>query len=167
MLKSRKLRLVIRASLKNMLVQIIEYAPKGDKVVVSASSRDVEKLGWKYNTGNTPASYLTGLLLGKKAKEKGVKEAIVDVGMKGSTKGSKIYACLKGVLDSGLDVPYSEEVLPSEERISGKDIEAYAGKLSENKEAYEKQFAKCLKEGLDPKHISTSFDDIKKKIKVE
>jgi large subunit ribosomal protein L18 len=39
-----------------------------------------------------------------------------------STKGSRIYAALKGVLDSGIKVPYSEEILPSEDRIKGRHI---------------------------------------------
>jgi large subunit ribosomal protein L18 len=81
----------------------------------------LKKLGW-VRTGNVPASYLTGLLAGKKAKNKKVEEAILDMGLQISTKGSRIYAALKGVLDSGIKVPCSEEILPSEDRIRGKHI---------------------------------------------
>jgi len=102
LLLSHKLRLVVRPALKNITVQIVEYHPKGDKVVASANARELEKLGWKFNKGNLPAAYLTGLLAGTRAKEKGIKEAILDVGLNSSTKGSRIFACLKGTIDAGL-----------------------------------------------------------------
>ena len=39
------------------------------------------------------------------------------------TKGSRIFASLKGILDAGIDIPHNEEVLPSEERIKGEHID--------------------------------------------
>ena len=121
LLKSDKTRLVIRRSLSNITVQFVNFIPSGDKTIVSATSTELKKLGWN-RTGNIPASYLTGLLAGKKAKDKKVEEAILDMGLQISTKGSRIYAALKGVLDSGIKVPHSEEILPSEDRIKGRHI---------------------------------------------
>jgi large subunit ribosomal protein L18 len=121
LLKSRKTRLVIRRSLSNISVQFINFMPEGDQTVAEANSTELKKLGW-IRTGNVPASYLTGLLAGKKAKNKKVEEAVLDMGLQISTKGSRIYAALKGVLDSGIKVPCSEEILPSEDRIRGKHI---------------------------------------------
>ncbi|RLF36553.1 MAG: 50S ribosomal protein L18, partial [Thermoplasmata archaeon] len=129
LLVSGKLRLVIRKSLCNINLQIIEYKPEGDKVLVSADSKELVKFGYALNRSNIPAAYLTGLLLGQKAKKKAIKEAILDIGLNTHVKGSRIYASLKGVVDSGLKVPCSEEVFPPEERINGTHISEYAEKL--------------------------------------
>jgi len=119
LLKSGKCRLVVRKSLKNIWLQIIEYSNSGDKVLVSAHSRELAKLGWKGYRKNTAAAYLTGLLCGTKAMKKGIKEAVFDSGLYVSTKGSVTYAALKGALDSGLKVPHSEEQFPKESRLKG------------------------------------------------
>ena len=110
LLKSENTRLVIRKSLSNISVQFVNFDTKGDQTVACALSTELKKIGWD-KTGNVPAAYLTGLLAGKKAREK-----------KTSTKGSRLYAALKGVIDSGISVPHSEEILPSEDRIKGKHI---------------------------------------------
>ncbi len=122
LLISKKPRLVVRKSLKYIRAQIIEFDKKGDKTIASAFSKELKKFGWEHSFKNLPACYLTGLLIGKRAVEKGIKEAILDTGLHPSTKGSRIYACVKGALDAGLKVPISEEVLPSEERIRGEHI---------------------------------------------
>jgi len=121
LIKSEKIRLVIRKSISNISVQFINFNSKGDETIASANSTELKKLGWN-KTGNVPAAYLTGLLAGKKARDKKIEEAILDLGLQISTKGSRIYAALKGVLDSGIKVPHSEDILPSEDRIRGKHI---------------------------------------------
>ncbi len=163
LLKSGKHRLVIRRLLGTIVCQLVDYHPDGDKVLFAVSSRDLRKLGWKGHAANTPSAYLTGLLLGKKAVAGGIKSAILDIGLHNSMKGSRIYAALKGVLDAGLNVPSSEDSLPSDERVSGKHIEDYAKKLK-GSPAYEKQFSLYIKAGLKPEELSSSFEDVKKKI---
>jgi len=121
LIKSGKTRLVIRKSLSNISVQFINYKTEGDETIVSAFSTELKKFGWN-RTGNLPAAYLTGLLAGKRAKDKKIGEAILDLGLHTPTKGSRLYAALKGVLDSGIKVPCSEDILPSEDRIKGKHI---------------------------------------------
>jgi len=122
LLKSRMHRCVVRPSLQNMNVQISLYSPQGDNVVVGSSSLALGHFGWTVHKGNTPAAYLTGYLTGKKAKKKGITEAVLDSGLRTPTKGGRIYACVKGLVDAGIRVPVSEEVLPSMERIEGKHI---------------------------------------------
>lgn len=122
LLKSGEYRLVIRKSNNSTLGQIIKYEPKGDKTIVSSGSLKLEKFGWKKHSGNIPAAYLAGLLLGEKSKEENIKKAVLDIGLQESTKGNRIYAFLKGVVDSGIDVPHSKKILPSEDRIKGKHI---------------------------------------------
>ncbi len=121
LVKSGKARLVIRKSLSNISIQFINFDHQGDKTIASAKSTELKKIGWN-KTGNIPAAYLTGLLAGKKAKDKKIEEAILDLGLQTSTKGSRLYAALKGVLDSGIKIPHSEEILPKEDRIRGKHI---------------------------------------------
>jgi large subunit ribosomal protein L18 len=62
------------------------------------------------------------LLAGKKALSAGVSSAVLDIGLAAPTKGSRVFATLKGMVDAGLDIPYSEDVVPSEERIRGEHI---------------------------------------------
>jgi len=163
LLTSGKPRIVIRKSICNINIQIIEYKPEGDSVLTSANSKELVKLGYSLNRGNIPSAYLTGLLLGQKAKKKGVKEAIVDAGLNAHIKGSKIYAALKGIVDSGLKVPCSKDIFPSEERISGAHISNYAEKLKkENKEKYEKQFSAYIKNKTED--VKKQFNDVKDKI---
>lgn len=123
LLKSRKTRIVVRKTLKNTQVQFVEYYENGDKVLTSALSNElVKKYNWKYSMSSTPAAYLTGLLAGKKAVDKGIKEGILDIGRYVPVTGSKVFAALKGVLDAGVECPYSEEKIPSEDRILGKHL---------------------------------------------
>jgi len=125
LLTSKKPRLVVRRSLNYITAQIVEAGKEGDKTIVAASSKELKKLGWQFACDNIPASYLAGLLVGSKAVKKGVKEAVLDAGLYTSTKGSRIYATVKGAKDAGLNVAVSEEVFPSEERISGKHVEKF------------------------------------------
>ncbi len=123
LLKSRKIRIVFRKSLKNIRVQFVEYAPEGDKIIVSAISNElIKNYNWKYSTATIPAAYLTGLLAGKKANDKGIKEGVVDIGRYRPTTGNKLFAALKGVIDAGIDCPHDDIKIPGEDRIFGKHL---------------------------------------------
>lgn len=117
LLKSGKLRLVVRRTNKNIIAQLVKYEPKGDKTVTLANSKDLEKFGWTKARANIPAAYLTGLVLAKKAGKD--TEAILDMGLQKPTHGSRIYACLKGCVDGGLNIAHDPVIFPSDERISG------------------------------------------------
>lgn len=122
LLKSSKLRVVVRGSHNNFIVQLIKSELKGDKVVLSAYTRELIKYGWNKHRGNVPSAYLAGYLLGKKAIKNNINEAILDVGLQSLTKGNRLYAALKGSVDAGLNIPYDNSMLPKEERIKGKHI---------------------------------------------
>lgn len=115
-------RAVVRRSNRNVTIQIVQYKDTGDAVLATAVSKELGELGWKMSGKNTPAAYLTGLLAGKRAKDKGVEEAVLDIGLRESTKGAVVFAALKGLLDAGLEIPHSDKMIPSEERISGKHL---------------------------------------------
>lgn len=115
-------RFVVRVSNKHIRTQIITYEQKGDRTISSVSSMDLKKYGLK--NSNTSCAYLVGLLCAKKAAKGGIKKAILDMGLHRAVKGGKIFACLKGALDGGLEIPHGD-VLPSEERIFGKNPEEF------------------------------------------
>lgn len=124
LLRSRKPRMVVRKSLKNTQIQFVEYKEGGDNIIASAISKElVSKYKWKYSTSTTPAAYLTGILAGKRAKDKGINECVLDVGRYLPVTGSKIFASLKGALDAGVECPHKEEKLPNEDRIMGKHLD--------------------------------------------
>ncbi len=161
---SGKPRLVTRASLKNVTVQIIVAKPHGDEVLAAANSRElVKNYGWKAPTGNVPAAYLTGLLCGLKAKAKDVEEAILDIGLVSPTKGSKVFAALSGVLDAGVDVPHSEEKIVKE-RNKGEHIAKYAKSLGAGSEEYSAKFSKYTAQGVAPEKIPEHFNKVKAEI---
>jgi large subunit ribosomal protein L18 len=125
LLLGEKPRLVIRKSLKNILIQIVVFGEKGDAVLASAHTRELRKLGWNFTGGNLPSAYLTGLLIGKKAKAKKCTEAIVDLGMQSPIKGTRLFAAIKGAIDAGMHIPHTPENFPSMERIRGDHISAF------------------------------------------
>jgi len=158
-------RMVIRGSLRNISVQLIKAEVGGDKVLVSASSNELaKKYGWQGGGRNLPAAYLTGLLCGYKAIASGVKESVLDMGLHAPTKGSRVFAALKGVFDAGVKIPYNENKLPDEKRIQGQHISEYAKQLSSTPDSYQKRFAEQLSRGLHPEEITEHFSQVKQKI---
>jgi len=164
MLLSEKFRLVVRKSLNSTKASIVQYDSKGDKVLFTIDSKNLGKLGWKGNTGNLPSAYLAGMMLGKKAVKEGIEEAILDIGLNNSTKGSRLYAALAGAIDAGLKIPLGAEILPPKERISGEHISKYAHSIKNDQKRYKKQFYDYIKKGIDPEDIVNHFNDIKGKI---
>ncbi len=125
LLISRKPRFVVRKSLKHTNIQLVMPAKDGDTTLISANTAELKKYGYTGGTGNLPSAYLTGLLLGYRAKKKGQTEAILDMGLYEATKGGRIYAALKGAIDSGLQIPHDPEIFPEEDRITGKHIDKF------------------------------------------
>lgn len=138
LLTSKRPRLVVRKSSRYIRAQIINFEKAGDKTLVSASSQELKNMGWKFATDNLPASYLTGMIIAKKAGKKGIKEVILDSGLYTSTKGNRIYALVKGAIDGGLKIPIDEEILPAEERIKGTHIANNLEKFKTLSQEFEK-----------------------------
>ena len=166
LLKSRTTRVIIRRFNGNMLIQLINYAPNGDNVILTTSTKELKKYDWKLNKGNIPSSYLVGYLCGKKAQNMKVKEAIVDLGLQIPNKKGRIFAAIKGLKDAGLNINCPEDAFPSEERLSGKHMESYFE--SNSKEKGDKtQFSLYTKNKVVIKDISKMLDTIKEKIDKE
>lgn len=152
----------VKVSDQNIAAQVLKPTPTGDIVIASAHSRELAKQDWKGAFNNLPACYLTGLLMGKKTLEKGVKNAVLYIGKDHFT--SRVAACLKGIVDSGVTMPVSEESLPPEERITGRHIAKYASTLKEDQEEYNSRFSAILKNGLKPEDYPTHFEEVRSKI---
>ena len=167
LLVSKKNRLVIRKTLNQIYLQIINYDKNGDKVLFTLNSKILKKYGWGYGLNNLSASYLTGLLFGLGAKKKKITNLILDIGLSSSIKGSVYYAALKGVLDSGIEVPHDKKILPNEDRVKGKHIVDYALLLKKQPELYKKQFSSHLKNNVSLENLTKSFETIKEKILAE
>ncbi|MGB9708164.1 MAG: 50S ribosomal protein L18 [Candidatus Pacearchaeota archaeon] len=132
LLKSRLPRIIIRKTNKYIIMQLVESKEAQDSTIGYANSSELKKLGWSYSFKNLPAAYLTGFLIAKKSEEK-AKEAVLDIGLQRSTKGSRIYAAIKGAIDGGLKIKCSEEMLPSDERIKGQHLKTETAKNIDKK----------------------------------
>lgn len=126
LVKSGLPRLVVRKSNRHVFAQLIEFSKNGDKTISSASSKELKKLGWALALKNIPSAYLTGLIVGVKAKKKNVKKAVLDIGFRTPVHGSIPFAALKGAIDAGIELNFNPEALPSPERISGKHISEHS-----------------------------------------
>lgn len=123
-LKSEEKRFVVRISNTLVRAQIVDYKLEGDVSLVSITSKHLREHGWKHSFKNTSAIYLTGLLVGVIAKQKGIKKVIFDTGVKNFKSKNKIYAALKGIVDAGIECPHDAKAFPSQDRIEGKHIDA-------------------------------------------
>jgi len=125
LLKGNYPRLVVRKSNKYITIQIIKSKNAQDKVLYMVNSKELLKHGWPEDKlgslKNLSASYLAGFLLGKKAKTL-KQELILDSGLIPSTKGSRVYAAVKGVSDAGLKINFSKGIAPSQEKIENKEF---------------------------------------------
>lgn len=124
LLRGGKPRVVVRKTLTQTIVQFIVPEAAGDKVLATAQSIELKDHGWSAGTGNLPAAYLTGFLAGRRAFAKGLKEAVLDIGVQRPSPGGRLFAALQGLLDSGVTVPHSPDVLPAKERVRGTHIGA-------------------------------------------
>ncbi len=160
---SRELRIIIRSSLKHIILQVAKAELIGDKILSSTSSVElVKNYNWRGATGNLPAAYLTGLLAGKKALKSNIKKGVLDLGIATPVRGNRLFAALKGLVDAGLEIPHSEKIYPPEDRIRGENIAKYAKYLSELESPVPaQQFNLYKKQGLDPEKLPKHFEEVK------
>ena len=157
-------RLVIRRSQRYITIQIIEALPQGDHTLLALTSKELHKYGWKTPSGNLPAAYLTGVIMGYKARAKGIGSVIPDIGLRRASSGSRVFAVIKGAQDAGLDVPCTE-MMPDEARLKGQHIASYAEQLQQTSPIdYEQRFRHYIATGIKPEALPTHFDTIKAKI---
>ncbi|ARM77119.1 50S ribosomal protein L18 [Acidianus manzaensis] len=164
--KSKTDRLVVRITNNYVIVSLMRFNPKGDETLAMAHSIELsKKFGWKGDLNNTPASYLTGFLLGIRAKKLNVQKITADIGLFTPSIGARVFYVIKGAIDAGLEIPMGDVEI-DKDRIYGKHIAEYAEKLEqENPEKFNKQFSKYLARGLNPKDLPSHVEEVLNKIK--
>ncbi|MGD0329546.1 MAG: 50S ribosomal protein L18 [Nitrososphaeria archaeon] len=155
----------IRVSNKNILLQVIKASTKGDTVVESVHSRQLQKFDWPFSRKSIPASYLCGLILGLRAKDKTNSRVIVYMGVEPYVSGSRAAAAIKGIVDSGLKIEANAKTFPDDHKIKGGHIIEYAKNLkSSDSDLYNKRFSNYIREGLDIEELSNIVEKVKKTI---
>jgi large subunit ribosomal protein L18 len=122
LLASGKVRCVVRLTSRHSIIQFVEYAEQKDHVLTGATSKELVPFGWSKGTASVTAAYLAGYLAGTKAKAMGIEESVADVGFVDPRSNERLRACIKGVIDSGVNVPFGLEC--DESRLRGEHIGA-------------------------------------------
>jgi len=195
-----KYRLIVRFTNKDIICQIAYARVYGDVIVVSAYSHELPKYGIKVGLANYAAAYCTGLLVARRILHKfglndiytGVTEAdgedfsvedidgqpgafrcYLDVGLARTSTGAKIFGCLKGAVDGGLDIPHSNKRFPGydaeskeynpevhKNHIYGQHVANYmASLLDDDEEAYKRQFSSFIKEAVTSDSLEKMYRD--------
>lgn len=141
-------RLVVRRTNRQIIAQLVVPADEGDQTLVAVYSTELTGYGYEGSTSNTPAAYLTGMLLGIRALNAGYDSGILDIGLARAKPGARVFAALKGAVDGGFDIPHGESVLPDEERLKGAHITAYAPERAETLAANVEAVALAIKKEL-------------------
>lgn len=160
-----KYRLVARITNSRVIAQVIYATIQGDRVFCAADSQELRRWGVTTGLANYAAAYATGLLLARRLLNKvGLSEMYegnkdygkdydvnndvrerrpfkvnLDVGLKATTTGSKVFAVMKGATDGGLNVPHSTKRFPGQSgeeenkvlrtRVLGGHVDAYIKEL--------------------------------------
>ena len=61
-------------------------------------------------------------------------------------------------------MPFSKDIIPSEERIQGNHIAEYAKKIKANDDLYKSRFSSNLGLGLEPEKYPSHFSEVKDRI---
>ncbi|GIL83351.1 hypothetical protein Vretimale_11298 [Volvox reticuliferus] len=201
-----KYRLVVRFSNRDVTCQIVRSTIKGDIVEAAAYAHELPDYGLKVGLTNYSSCYCVGLLVARRILTKfgldkhypGQEEpdgedfnvdpvedgprpfyCLLDTGLKRTSTGSKVFACLKGALDGGLDIPHNEKRFVGYDR-SGKKFDAevmkkyiYGGHVAEymeemeeeEPEKYTKHFSSFLEEDISGGDLEDLYMEVHKNIR--
>jgi len=129
LLKSGCPRIVFRKTNKYIIAQYVTSKEAQDRIECGVSSRSLLEYGWpkelEGSLKSLPASYLSGLLFGKKILKKPVgknKKPVVDIGLIKKIHKNRFFAFLKGLKDAGIGIECKEEFFPEKNKIEGKNL---------------------------------------------
>lgn len=135
LLKSGSPRIIFRRTNRYIIAQYITSKQSQDKIEFGINSKKLMEYGWpeefKGSLKSIPASYLLGLLMGRNIIKKKLKTPIVDFGMLRTIHKNRIYAFLKGLIDSDIKIKCKEEFFPPEDKIKGKNLKKDFSKIFE------------------------------------
>jgi len=106
-------------------------------------------------------------------------KALLDVGIKTTTSGNRVFAALKGATDGGIDIPHSHKRFPGydretkeydaeamKDRIFGAHVSEYMEKLMDEDNAkYQQLFADYIKEGVEPDAMEELYQSVHEAIR--
>jgi len=204
---SPKFRLIVRFTNKDIIAQIASSKLEGDKVLAAAYGHELVRYGFPVkNVTNYAAAYATGLLLARRVLTKlGLADkyqgnsqidgtdynvaamddgpspfrALLDVGLRRTTTGSKLFAALKGATDGGLEVPHSDRRFVGyddegkkgdpetlRKHIFGGHVADYMKLLQEDDPArFDKQFSGYAKAGVNADSLQQLWATVHKNIR--
>lgn len=126
LLKGNSPRIIFRKTNKYIITQYVTSREAQDKIVFGVNSKELIKYGWPKEASGSlksiTASYLTGLLAGKKIAKEKLKSPIVDFGMNLVLHKSREFAFIKGLVDAGVKIKTEEKTFPEESRIKGEHM---------------------------------------------
>lgn len=193
-----KYRLVVRFTNKDITCQIAYARIEGDVIVSAAYAHELPRYGVKVGLTNYSAAYCTGLLLARRILKKfgldtiyqGAEElngedynvekiddqhapfrCYLDVGLVRTSTGARVFGCLKGALDGGLDIPHNTKRFPGydaaskeykadvhRDRILGKHVAEYMRSLQEEDEqVFKRQFGRYEAAGITPDGVENLY----------
>ena len=125
LLKSESSRIVFRKTNRYLIAQYVKSKEAKDNIECGFDSKTLLNYGWPEKAAGSlksvPAAYLLGMLIGKKITDK-KNIPIIDVGMLKTVHKSRIYAFIKGLIDSGIKIKSKDGIFPDEKRIRGEHL---------------------------------------------
>merc|ERR1711981_1056822 len=196
-----KYRFVVRFTNKDIICQVVSSKLQGDVCHAAAYAHELPRYGLKVGLTNYSAAYCVGLLCARRLLQKyklddkfegtsevtaefedcfvhgnddegpGAFHALLDVGLKRTTRGSKIFSAMKGAFDGGLEIPHSEKRFygydadekeysaeENRERILGGRVAEYMNSLKEEEEdEYAAKFAKYIAAGMTADNLEDKY----------
>lgn len=107
-------------------------------------------------------------------EEKKPFRCFLDVGIKNTTTGARVFAALKGACDGGLDIPHNHKRFPGysrdtksyeadvhKDRIMGEHVADYMREMQEDDEDnYKKHFSQYIEAGIDADDLSEVLEKV-------
>jgi large subunit ribosomal protein L5e len=192
-----KYRLVVRITNTDVIAQIVYSKIIGDVVMCAAYAHELPRYGVMFGFTNYAAAYCTGLLCARrlltklniaekfngqtelKAEEfdfasvEGSRsfKAYLDVGVRRTTTGSRIFSVVKGVCDGGVNVPHKNtrfvgfnkekgelDMEMFKKHLMGSHVAEYMKKMkTDDAEKYAKHFSRAVKHNIKPEDVENMF----------
>jgi len=209
---NRKYRLIVRFTNSKIICQVAYATIIGDKIVAQATSSELAKYGVPVGHKNYAAAYCTGLLIARRTLKKfgqdemikgkaeldgedyHVEEeeetdkkpfkVILDVGIRRTCVGARMWGALKGAADGGLHVPHENKNFPGykpaeekdadpeydaeahKEKIFGCHVKEYMEMMQEDDATkYEAHFSKYIENDIDAEKIEDMYTEAHSKIR--
>ncbi|CAD6573722.1 MAG: 60S ribosomal protein L5 [Tremellales sp. Tagirdzhanova-0007] len=204
---SPKYRLVVRFTNQQVICQVVYAKIQGDVILCAATSKELARYGIEHGLTNWTAAYATGLLVARRAltklgladKYEGVTEptgelqlteelgedeprpfkCYLDVGLRRTSTGNRVFGAMKGASDGGLFIPHNEKRFPGfdpeskaldaevlQKYIVGGHVAEYMESLEEeDDERFKKQFASYLASDISSADLEELYTSAYAKIR--